>query len=80
MSAVASTFVQDALVGLIVGAAALYVGRAGWRRVKALLASSTPAARDDGVPGPLGSTLARPGHAASGCDGCSGCGKSGGAC
>ena len=80
MSAWASTFVQDALVGLIVGAAALYVGRAGWRRVKALLASSTPAARDDGVPGPLGSTLARPGHAASGCDGCSGCGKSGGAC
>ena len=80
MSAVASTFVQDSLVWLIVGAAALYVARAGWRRAKALLAGSTPTECDGGVPGPLGSTLVRPGRPASGCDGCSGCGKSGGGC
>lgn len=81
MSAAVQALVQDGLTWLIVGAAALYVARAGWRRAKALLASSTPAAREGGIPGPMGSTLARPGSPSTGCDGCSGgCGKSSGAC
>lgn len=70
----------DLLTWLIVGGAACYVGRAAWRRVRALLAAPAPDAQS-GVPGPLGSTLAQPGRAPSACDGCSaGCGKPSGHC
>lgn len=66
----------DLATWLIVGLAAVYVGRAIWARARALLAR--PAQSAAGVPGPLGSTLAQPGSPASGCNGCSGsCGSSG---
>lgn len=70
----------DLLTWLIVGVAACYVGRAAWRRLRALLAAPSPDAAQ-GVPGPLGSTLSKPGNPPSACDGCSaGCGKPGGHC
>jgi hypothetical protein len=70
----------DWLIWPIVGLAALYVGRSGWRRVQALRAQAQPAAAT-GISGPLGSTLARPGSPAAGCNGCSGdCGKPAGGC
>ena len=77
MHAAHSTLWLDLLTWLIVGLAAVYVGRAMWARARALLARPAPSAIA-GVPGPLGSTLAQPGSPASGCNGCSGsCGSSG---